>query len=84
MQHNPDFRPPADSGAHAVLIGPGTGVAPFRAFLRGALGEQQQTHGPPATSGMTLFFGCRYEQGDFLYRDELQEASRQNPDYFTW
>lgn len=64
IQPNPRFRLPADSSGPMIMIGPGTGIAPFRAFLheRRALGH---------TGPNWLFFGERSGATDFLYRDEL-------------
>ncbi|WP_419223547.1 molybdopterin-dependent oxidoreductase [Gordonia sp. CPCC 206044] len=58
------FRPPADPDTPMIMIGPGTGIAPFRAFLRErkALGH---------TGPNWLFFGEQYAATDFYYRDEL-------------
>jgi sulfite reductase alpha subunit-like flavoprotein len=51
-----------------ILVGPGTGCAPFRAFLeeRTELAKRNGTT-PPCL----FFFGCRREKGDFLYRDQV-------------
>jgi sulfite reductase (NADPH) flavoprotein alpha-component len=64
IQPNKRFRLPVDSAAPIIMIGPGTGIAPFRAFLhqRRALGH---------TGRNWLFFGERSAATDFLYRDEL-------------
>ncbi|MDE2305358.1 MAG: flavodoxin domain-containing protein, partial [Gammaproteobacteria bacterium] len=63
LHRNPGFRLPADPTAAVVMIGPGTGVAPFRAFLqeREALG---------ASGRNWLFFGDRSFETDFLYQSE--------------
>ena len=64
IQPNKKFRlPKAD--APIIMIGPGTGIAPFRAFLheRRALGAKGRNW---------LFFGERSEKTDFLYREELE------------
>ena len=61
---NRNFRPPADGNRPVVMVGPGTGVAPFRAFL-----EERRATG--ARGKNWLFFGDQRESADFLYRDEL-------------
>ncbi len=65
IQPNKRFRVPTDATAPIIMIGPGTGIAPFRAFLheRRALG---------ASGRNWLFFGERSAATDFLYRDELE------------
>jgi sulfite reductase (NADPH) flavoprotein alpha-component len=52
-----------------IMIGPGTGIAPFRAFL-------QERHATGARGRNWLFFGNPHRETDFLYRDELLEYSR--------
>jgi sulfite reductase (NADPH) flavoprotein alpha-component len=66
IQPNNRFRLPQQGDAPMIMIGPGTGIAPFRAFLheRRALG---------CTGRNWLFFGERSASTDFLYRDELLE-----------
>lgn len=68
IQPNKRFRLPADGATPIIMIGPGTGIAPFRAFLheRLALGNRGKNW---------LFFGERSAKTDFLYRDELQRMS---------
>lgn len=61
---NPAFRPPAPD-VPLIMIGPGTGVAPFRAFL-----QERKVTGAPGRNW--LFFGDQREAFDYLYRDELE------------
>ncbi|PRY14468.1 diflavin oxidoreductase [Kineococcus rhizosphaerae] len=66
LQPNAAFRLPADDDAPVVMIGPGTGIAPFRAFL-------QERAGRGAGGRNWLFFGDQHRADDFIYADELEE-----------
>ena len=59
------FRLPADSGKPVIMIGPGTGIAPFRAFL-----EERRAAGSYGRNW--LFFGDQRAATDFIYRDEIE------------
>jgi len=59
------FRLPADPATPVIMVGPGTGIAPFRAFLQER--AAQQAAGPA-----WLFFGDQHEATDFLFADELK------------
>jgi sulfite reductase (NADPH) flavoprotein alpha-component len=64
LHANGNFRLPEDTSAPVIMIGPGTGVAPFRAFL-----EERQATGQ--TGDNWLFFGDQREKLDYLYRDQF-------------
>lgn len=64
VQKNRDFRPPTGD-VPVIMIGPGTGVAPFRAFL-----QERRARGDTGLNW--LFFGEQHAATDFYYRDELQ------------
>ena len=63
---NKAFRIPANDDAPMIMVGPGTGVAPFRAFL-----EERQMRG--AKGKNWLFFGDQTRDSDFIYEQQLLE-----------
>lgn len=65
IHKSPGFRLPADTSRPVIMIGPGTGIAPFRAFL-----EERRVAAP--NSQNWLFFGDQHVATDFLYREELE------------
>ncbi|OMF02182.1 sulfite reductase [NADPH] flavoprotein, alpha-component [Paenibacillus amylolyticus] len=65
IQHNPNFKLPENPDTPIIMVGPGTGVAPFRSFL----GEREET----GAEGKTwLFYGDQHFATDFLYQTEWQ------------
>ncbi|WP_009900033.1 sulfite reductase flavoprotein subunit alpha, partial [Burkholderia thailandensis] len=66
VQKSAHFRPPASGDAPIVMVGPGTGVAPFRGFL-----HERRARG--AKGRNWLFFGEQHADTDFYYRDELAQ-----------
>lgn len=69
IETNDRFRVPADSSRDLIMVGPGTGVAPFRGFLQ----ERAETG---ASGRNWLLFGARHFNTDFLYQAEWQDALR--------
>jgi len=67
------FNLPVEPSTPILMIAAGAGIAPFRAFIREMLAEgciRQST---------ALFFGCRGEELDFVYREQMLEASKGKP-----
>jgi sulfite reductase (NADPH) flavoprotein alpha-component len=65
LRRNPRFRLPETPSTPLIMIGPGTGIAPFRAFL--------QARQMAKAAGLAwLFFGNRNRDHDYLYRDEIE------------
>ena len=64
LHDNGNFRLPEETSAPVIMIGPGTGVAPFRAFL-----EERQAMGQSGDNW--LFFGEQREKLDYLYREQF-------------
>jgi sulfite reductase (NADPH) flavoprotein alpha-component len=69
IEKNDRFRVPADGSRDIIMVGPGTGVAPFRGFV-------QEREAAGATGRNWLFFGGRSLYHDFLYQLEWQQALR--------
>lgn len=65
IEHNDNFRLPTSPDTPLIMIGPGTGVAPFRAFL-------QEREATGANGRNWLFFGDRHFHTDFLYQTDWQ------------
>lgn len=70
IQPSHGFRLPADGDAPVIMVGPGTGIAPFRAFL-----QERAVSG--AGGRNWLFFGDQRRDSNYLYRRELEEFHRE-------
>ena len=68
VQSKPGFRLPDDDSAPIIMVGPGAGIAPFRAFWQQRLADH-------ATGPMWLFFGNPHKATDACYQDELDELA---------
>ena len=66
LQSSAHFHIPDNDDAPLIMIGPGTGIAPFRAFLEER--EMRQAKGQN-----WLFFGDQHEAEDYLYRDQITQ-----------
>lgn len=66
FHHSKTFKLPTDSKAPVIMVGPGTGIAPFRAFLE----ERAATK---AEGKNWLFFGDQHAASDFLYQEQLSD-----------
>lgn len=69
LQRSPHFRPPEDGSVPMIMVGPGTGVAPFRGFLqeRRALGHRGHNW---------LFFGEQHRDQNYYYSDDFEDMAR--------
>ncbi|AOZ90443.1 sulfite reductase [NADPH] flavoprotein, alpha-component [Bacillus xiamenensis] len=66
IQHNQNFKLPQDPDAPIIMVGPGTGIAPFRSFM-----QEREEIG--ANGKSWLFFGDQHFVTDFLYQTEWQK-----------
>lgn len=72
VEHNERFRLPTDSARDMIMIGPGTGVAPFRGFMQERAATRPMATG--ASGRNWLLFGNPHFRSDFLYQVEWQQS----------
>jgi sulfite reductase (NADPH) flavoprotein alpha-component len=70
LHSNQNFRLPEDISTPVIMVGPGTGIAPFRAFL-----EERQAKGESGDNW--LFFGDQHRATDFLYEEQLTKMLKE-------
>ncbi|KAF9396604.1 NADPH-cytochrome P450 reductase [Podila verticillata] len=68
-----NFKLPRNASLPVVMIGPGTGVAPFRGFIQD---RAQDAKNGKKVGATVLFFGCRREDEDYMYKDEWPELMK--------
>ena len=77
------FRLPTNPKTPVIMIGPGTGVAPFRGFVQERVAMARRTIDKNGVEGLTdwgkiyLYFGCRNSKTDFLYKEEWPEYANE-------
>ncbi|KAI0667595.1 cytochrome P450 oxidoreductase [Trametes maxima] len=83
------FRLPTNPKSPVIMIGPGTGVAPFRGFVQERVAMARRTiekNGPEGLAdwgSIRLYYGCRSSTSDFLYKDEWPEYAKELHGKFT-
>ncbi|XP_070205997.1 nitric oxide synthase-like [Littorina saxatilis] len=86
----PSFHLPEDQTLPVIMVGPGTGIAPFRSFWQQRKVDREMNPVPPhgerkGWGEMYLYFGCRKNNIDNIYKDELGQMKAENvlTDYFV-
>ncbi|KAI1470674.1 NADPH-cytochrome P450 reductase [Daldinia caldariorum] len=74
-----NFKLPSDPSKPVILIGPGTGVAPFRGFVQE---RAKQAESGENVGRTLLFFGCRKQNEDFMYKSEWEDYKNALGDKF--
>ncbi|KAK7497577.1 hypothetical protein BaRGS_00011217 [Batillaria attramentaria] len=73
---NQNFRPPNDLSIPIIMVGPGTGVAPFIGFLQERQLRKKELVDPSTYGETWLLFGCRNREKDFLFRSAFDEFQK--------
>ncbi len=68
-----NFKLPESPETPLILVGPGTGIAPFRGFIQARNFQKENGH---SLGEAHLYFGCRHPEQDFLYEQELKDAEQ--------
>ncbi|KAH8721679.1 hypothetical protein BGZ61DRAFT_347100 [Ilyonectria robusta] len=74
-----NFKLPSDPSSPIIMVGPGTGVAPFRAFLQE---RAKQAEEGVQVGKAILFFGCRRSTEDFIYQPDFESYAKRLGDRF--
>ncbi|XP_046839565.1 nitric oxide synthase, brain-like isoform X2 [Xenia sp. Carnegie-2017] len=87
IRHAHSFHMPEDTSLPVIMVGPGTGIAPFRSFWQQRMfdrnnkiidkGKHQRTSLGQTWGPMSLYFGCRMAQHDNIYKNETNHAMKE-------
>jgi NADPH-ferrihemoprotein reductase len=75
------FKLPSNPATPIIMIGPGTGAAPFRGFIREKI--KQLENGTSNIGDLLFFFGCRKPDEDFIYKEEWTDYAKKLDNKFT-